>query len=177
MYGVPYKAIEVDPLQKTEIKWSDYKKVPIVMVDGKQYNDSSHIITELSETFATPKTMAPRGRGMFGAGAKFFESEATWREWVDKWLVHVITINIYRSLGESYQAFDYISKSGNFPFHTREMARHFGAIFMYSISKNIKKKHSIEGAPRDELYSCGEVSWRRCSKLEPTPIRFVLFFS
>lgn len=40
-YDVRYKIVEVNPLSKKEIKWSDYKKVPILMVDGQQMNDSS----------------------------------------------------------------------------------------------------------------------------------------
>lgn len=33
--------MEVNPISKKEIKWSDYKKVPILKVDGKQMVDSS----------------------------------------------------------------------------------------------------------------------------------------
>lgn len=40
-YDVPYKVVEVNPLSKKEIKWSDYKKVPILMVDGEQMVDST----------------------------------------------------------------------------------------------------------------------------------------
>lgn len=40
-YDIPYKVIEVNPISKKEIKWSDYKKVPILMVDGEQLVDSS----------------------------------------------------------------------------------------------------------------------------------------
>lgn len=40
-YDLPYQIVEVNPLSKKEIKWSDYKKVPILMVDGEQMNDSS----------------------------------------------------------------------------------------------------------------------------------------
>jgi len=46
-HDLPYKIVEVNPLGKKEIKWSDYKKVPILMVDGKQLNDSSAIIDKL----------------------------------------------------------------------------------------------------------------------------------
>lgn len=38
---IPYKIVEVNPLFKKEIKWSDYKKVPILTVDGEQLVDSS----------------------------------------------------------------------------------------------------------------------------------------
>ncbi|KAL0432335.1 UNVERIFIED_CONTAM: Prostaglandin E synthase 2 [Sesamum latifolium] len=40
-YDIPYKVVEVNPISKKEIKWSDYKKVPILMVDGEQMVDSS----------------------------------------------------------------------------------------------------------------------------------------
>ncbi|ONK80253.1 uncharacterized protein A4U43_C01F15580 [Asparagus officinalis] len=33
--------VEVNPLSKKEIKWSDYQKVPILVVDGQQMIDSS----------------------------------------------------------------------------------------------------------------------------------------
>jgi len=38
---IPYKVVEVNPISKKEIKWSDYKKVPILTVDGEQMVDSS----------------------------------------------------------------------------------------------------------------------------------------
>lgn len=40
-HDVPYKVVEVNPLSKKEIKWSDYKKVPILVVDGEQLIESS----------------------------------------------------------------------------------------------------------------------------------------
>lgn len=40
-YDIPYKIVEVNPISKKEIKWSDYKKVPILVVDGEQMVDSS----------------------------------------------------------------------------------------------------------------------------------------
>lgn len=38
---IPYKIVEVNPINKKEIKWSDYKKVPILKVDGEQMVDST----------------------------------------------------------------------------------------------------------------------------------------
>lgn len=40
-HDIPYEVVEVNPLSKKEIKWSDYKKVPILTVDGEQLVDSS----------------------------------------------------------------------------------------------------------------------------------------
>jgi hypothetical protein len=40
-HDIPYKVVEVNPLSKKEIKWSEYKKVPILTVDGENLVDSS----------------------------------------------------------------------------------------------------------------------------------------
>lgn len=40
-YNIPYKAVEVNPLTRKEIKWSEYKKVPILQVDGETLVDST----------------------------------------------------------------------------------------------------------------------------------------
>ncbi|XP_075903088.1 prostaglandin E synthase 2 isoform X2 [Nelusetta ayraudi] len=45
-YGLPYEIVEVNPVMRQEIKWSTYRKVPILMVnDDMQVNDSSVIIS------------------------------------------------------------------------------------------------------------------------------------
>ncbi|XP_034086022.1 prostaglandin E synthase 2 [Gymnodraco acuticeps] len=47
-HGLPYEIVEVNPVMRKEIKWSDYRKVPILMVDGEvQLNDSTVIISSL----------------------------------------------------------------------------------------------------------------------------------
>uniref|UniRef100_A0A3Q3MK79 Prostaglandin E synthase 2 n=1 Tax=Mastacembelus armatus TaxID=205130 RepID=A0A3Q3MK79_9TELE len=47
-HGLPYEIVEVNPVMRQEIKWSTYRKVPILMVDGDvQLNDSSVIISSL----------------------------------------------------------------------------------------------------------------------------------
>lgn len=45
---ISYKIVEVNPLFKKEIKWSDYKKVPILTVDGEQLVDSSGLLESLT---------------------------------------------------------------------------------------------------------------------------------
>ncbi|KAM6984675.1 prostaglandin E synthase 2-like [Aplochiton taeniatus] len=49
-YGLSYKTVEVNPVMRTEIKWSEYQEVPILMVEGKesvQLNESSVIISAM----------------------------------------------------------------------------------------------------------------------------------
>jgi hypothetical protein len=33
--------VEVNPIGKKELKWSEYKKVPVLVVDGEPMNDST----------------------------------------------------------------------------------------------------------------------------------------
>ncbi|KAL8562399.1 hypothetical protein ACOMHN_066113 [Nucella lapillus] len=52
-YGYSYDVVEVNSVTKKQLKWSDYRKVPILMVDGAgesgfiQVNDSSVIVSVL----------------------------------------------------------------------------------------------------------------------------------
>jgi len=51
-YGISYDVVEVNSVKRTEIKWSKYRKVPLLLVetpDGKtvQINDSSQIVSVL----------------------------------------------------------------------------------------------------------------------------------
>lgn len=34
-HGLPYDIVEVNPVMRKEIKWSTYRKVPILMVNGE----------------------------------------------------------------------------------------------------------------------------------------------
>ncbi|KAK6313002.1 hypothetical protein J4Q44_G00163490 [Coregonus suidteri] len=59
-HGLPYEIVEVNPVMRKEIKWSTYRKVPIVMVNGDvQLNDSSVIISVLkTQLMSKDKTIA-----------------------------------------------------------------------------------------------------------------------
>ncbi|KAH7849314.1 hypothetical protein Vadar_016153 [Vaccinium darrowii] len=138
-YDIPYKVVEVNPINKKEIKWSDYKKVPILMVDGEQMVDSSEIIDKL---FLKIHPENP-------------DSSLEWRRWVDNHLVHVLSPNIYRSPSEALESFDYITTQGNFSFMERITAKYAGAAAMYFVSKKLKKRHNITDE-RAALYEAAE---------------------
>ena len=48
--------------------------------------------------------------------------------------MHVLTPNIYRTLAEALQTFDYITKTGNFGFLDREVARWSGVTIMVRLA-------------------------------------------
>lgn len=140
---IPYKIVEVNPLFKKEIKWSDYKKVPILTVDGEQLVDSSVIIDSLFQR------MHP------GISKSEDDEETIWRKWVDNHLVHILSPNIYRSTSEALESFDYITTHGNFSFTERLVAKYAGATAMYFVSKKLKKKYNITDE-RAALYDAAE---------------------
>ena len=111
----------MNPLSKKELKFSAYRKVPILVVDGEQLNDSTYIMKALSEKLPKPRLKQ---------SASAAEEEEKWFSWVDSRFVHVLTPNIYRTLGESVQTFDYITKTGNFGWVDRELARWSGVAIM-----------------------------------------------
>ena len=48
--GIEYSKVEVDPTFKTQLKWSDWGKVPVFIdVDGTQVNDSNAIVHYIDE--------------------------------------------------------------------------------------------------------------------------------
>ncbi|KAK9113269.1 hypothetical protein Scep_020788 [Stephania cephalantha] len=143
-YDIPYKVVEVNPISKKEIKWSDYKKVPILTVDGEHLVDSSAIIDNLTHRIHPPSHPYQQD-----------DEETKWRSWVDTHLVHVLSPNIYRSPSEALQSFDYITSHGNFSFTERITAKYAGAVAMYFVSKNLKKKYNITDE-RAALYEAAE---------------------
>eukprot|EP00516_Mucochytrium_quahogii_P002409 CAMPEP_0203760140 /NCGR_PEP_ID=MMETSP0098-20131031/13504_1 /ASSEMBLY_ACC=CAM_ASM_000208 /TAXON_ID=96639 /ORGANISM=" , Strain NY0313808BC1" /LENGTH=264 /DNA_ID=CAMNT_0050653597 /DNA_START=122 /DNA_END=916 /DNA_ORIENTATION=+ len=133
-HNVPYEKIEVNPLTKEQIKFSDYKMVPFAVINGEQVNGSSNIIETLLQQ-DTPS-----------------ESEKEWCQWVDDHLVHILPPNIYRTPGEALQSFDYITANSNFTWFQSVSIRYAGAAVMYMIAKRSKKKYNLSDDPRQDLY-------------------------
>lgn len=147
---IAYRIVEVNPLTKEEIKGKfNRAKVPVVIVEGEgggEMHESDEIINQFESL------IAPKAAWFGGKNAKALDEEERWRKWVRESYVHVLTVNIYRTARESLETFDYISKTGNFPFWSREGARYSGAGIMYLVSKlKIMKKHKIENE-REALY-------------------------
>ncbi|XP_057435076.1 uncharacterized protein LOC130727835 isoform X1 [Lotus japonicus] len=170
-YDVPYKVVEVNPMSKKEIKWSDYKKVPILTVDGEQMVDSSgskppyqslsvillsvNVVLNLNSLILFADIidkLVKRIRPDYDLNA---DEEKKWREWVDNHLVHVLSPNIYRTVSEALESFEYITTQGNFSLSERLVAKYGGAAAMYFVSKKLKKRHNITDE-RAALYGAAE---------------------
>mmetsp|Transcript_5717 Transcript_5717/g.10246 ORF Transcript_5717/g.10246 Transcript_5717/m.10246 type:complete len:335 (-) Transcript_5717:8-1012(-) len=135
-HGIPYTPVEVNPISKEQIKFSDYRMVPIAHINGEQVNGSGTIISTL-----------------LGGEGKISAEEAKWCNWVDDHLVHLLPVNIYRTAREALQSFDYITRtSGDFSLYQQYTIRYVGALAMYFVAKRGKKKYNLGDDPRKELY-------------------------
>ncbi len=99
---IPYQTVEVNPISKSQLKWSKYKKVPVVMLDSETTGDSSAIISHLQAALEHKRAEQhpPPKKGWLslfgGANAPAeapsepqTEEEKKWRKWVDDRLVKV----------------------------------------------------------------------------------------
>ncbi|EFA00341.1 prostaglandin E synthase 2 [Tribolium castaneum] len=140
-YGISYDVVEVDPVLRQSIKWSPYKKVPILVADLPQgyqpLNDSSMIISALSTYIKDRKDLRetvkcyPHITYVDEDGSKKSEimnkyflvlgenkisreinEERQWRKWVDEVFVHVLSPNVYRTREEAFEAFNWFSEVG-----------------------------------------------------------------
>jgi len=131
--GIPYSALEVNPVTKEEIKGDDfdgYKKVPVTRIGGEQVNDSPVILGRILEL------AAERGE-VIGA---IDDEQRKWMEWVDRKLAVLLFPNITRSMDESMQAFAYIWDVPHFTTFAKVLNRYAGAVAMRLAQGKIKKK-------------------------------------
>lgn len=151
--GIDFEKIEVHPLNKKEISFSEYKKVPIwVDSNGDQVNDSNAIMEHIDQS---------------NDGLKLFaRKESSEREQQEKWLnwsegfVKAIPPLIYNNMSNSLKAFDYITKEGKFSWFQRQTIKYSGAIVMKMVAKKSKERQNIEDPERkiDDLISEWEES-------------------
>lgn len=74
---IPYRTVEVSPLTKKQLSWSEYRKVPVAVLDGEVIADSTAIITRLAAELQerhvgqdTPTRHPSNWRRLFGARSK-----------------------------------------------------------------------------------------------------------
>ncbi|XP_060697125.1 prostaglandin E synthase 2 [Hemiscyllium ocellatum] len=186
-HSLPYEIVEVNPVLRKEIKFSNYRKVPILIGDDGekvQINDSSVIIsaiktyllsrhrnlTQVISYYPEMKSKNENGKEVVEYNNKYWvmledqdenqfyptkearKEEMKWRKWVDDWLVHLISPNVYRTPGEALESFDYIVREGKFGTLEGFFAKYFGAAAMFFVSKRLKSRHNLHDDVRQDLY-------------------------
>ncbi len=144
---IPYQPVEVHPLNKKEIHFSkEYKKVPIFIdAAGNQVNDSTPIMKYIDERF--PETP------VFAKNAEDREVEEKWLKWADATLVRALPPLIYRKLGDSLKAFDYITQQEKFNWLQQRTIKYSGALVMTMVAKKSAKEQGIAD-PETHLKKC-----------------------
>ncbi|KAB7503890.1 Prostaglandin E synthase 2 [Armadillidium nasatum] len=82
--------------------------------------------------------------------------EKKWRKWVDDVYVHTLSPNVYRTMNESFQAFNWFSEAGDWKEHFKTWERllviYVGSLAMYLIGKRLKKRHGLKDDVRSSFY-------------------------
>lgn len=142
---VPYASIEVDPLTRSQIKFSkDHKKVPIAKFDdGAIVGGSTEIVDR-----AIAGRELPRGADtahLMSADALF------WTKWCDEKFAVTVYPNITRSVGECWRSLGYLHDEFSPP--RALFTRTLGALGMAMAHGKIKKKYGMD----DERQALDEV--------------------
>ncbi|MEZ4814248.1 MAG: glutathione S-transferase N-terminal domain-containing protein [Bdellovibrionota bacterium] len=147
----PYEKVEVHPLNKKEIAFSDgYKKVPIYVDSvGAQVNDSNEIMKHIDKEFADgPKLFADEN----SEEAKELQK---WLDWSETYVKAVPPL-IYDNLPNALKAFDYITKVGNFSTLQKMTIKYSGAFVMKMVAKKSKERQNIEDPAEHILVKMNE---------------------
>ena len=129
--GVGYSKVEVDPMKKAELGFSDWKVVPVfIESDGTQVNDSNDILHWVnSEHEGAARFPAP------GEDA----NQDEWMEFSNEVLGKSIVPVVYRNFAASLRALNYVTEVENFGRWQAWKAKWIGAVVMRMVAKNRAK--------------------------------------
>ncbi len=137
--GAEYSKVEVDPTFKTQLKWSDWGKVPVfVDIDGTQVNDSNFILHYIDSN----------GLESFPRQGVDPEQDK-WMDFSNNILGKSIVAVIYSSYRTSVQALDYVTRVDNFSFGSRLVNKWMGGFIMRMVGKSRAKMFELP--PRENL--------------------------
>lgn len=85
-----------------------------------------------------------------------FSEEFRWRDWADHQFIHMVYPNIYRTHSEALETYNWFAELGKwdliYPNWIKDVMVHAGAIYMFLISKRLKKRHHLSDDVRSEFY-------------------------
>eukprot|EP00931_Biecheleriopsis_adriatica_P119041 TRINITY_DN94330_c0_g1_i1.p1 TRINITY_DN94330_c0_g1~~TRINITY_DN94330_c0_g1_i1.p1 ORF type:complete len:260 (-),score=57.92 TRINITY_DN94330_c0_g1_i1:61-819(-) len=154
---VQYGTVEVDPLTRSQIKFSkDYKKVPIAVFssDGTVVGGSTEIVDHVLNDGSEKATSATDSAGV--DAQHFLSDEARhWNKWCDEKFAVTVYPNITRSVSECWQALGYLQSCPEFSTARAVVTRAIGALGMAAAHGKIKKKYGMEDE-REALFGAVE---------------------
>ena len=146
--NLPYRRVEVNPLNKKEIKHfadddSGRKKVPIIELGDDVRRESSAILRWLDTVGAGARALTPAQ----AVADRADEIDA----WVDRDLIQILPTVLYGTWAESIHAAKLTAKTSNFSRWDNMRVRMFGSVIMKMIAKRILKRRG-EGKSGAELF-------------------------
>ena len=156
--GVDYEKIEVHPLNKKELNFSEYKKVPVyVDAKGEQVNDSNTIMEHIDQELDGIKLFAVKESPERARQNK-------WLEWSEAY-VKAIPPLIYNTTGNAVKAFDYITNVGKFSWFQKMTIKYSGALVMKMVAKKSRERQGITDPERHVKDMVGE--WQEALAGQP----------
>ncbi|CAE7497655.1 ptges2 [Symbiodinium sp. CCMP2456] len=123
-FRIPHEAVEVEPMFKSQLKASEYKKLPQLRFggdDGVWLVDSDCIVDAMSRAM--------------GLESQLSDPEIErWRSWARESLVRHVTLNINRSLASAWQGYSYIDAFDTIPLVNKLFLKVVGAPVMYMVA-------------------------------------------
>ncbi|MFI5290084.1 MAG: glutathione S-transferase family protein [Polyangia bacterium] len=137
---IPYRAVEVNPMNKRELPplpEGAPKKVPVLDWDGEILFDSTTILKALDER-------APGGVRLLPEDPEALARTEEVETWVDDRLTFALPTVIYGTWGEAFGAAQVTARTSNFGLFQNLMVRAGGSLIMHQVVKRILKKHGEE---------------------------------
>jgi microsomal prostaglandin-E synthase 2 len=127
VFGIPHTCVEVEPMFKKEIKYSEYKKVPQL-----RFNVMGHHGPYLVDSDQIIEALAP----LVGVGHQLKDPEISkWRGWARDVLVRHLVLNINTSLPAAWAGYDYIDDFDTIPKANKVFLKVMGAPVMWLVAK------------------------------------------
>lgn len=133
---IPHECVEVEPMFKTELVESLYKKVPQLRFESKAgarsyLVDSQIIVDTLSEKM--------------GIGGQLKDEDVNkWRTWARSSLVRFVTLEFNRSLPAAWAGYSYIDSCDTIPYANKLFLKVIGAPVMYLVAMMITKPRLVK---------------------------------
>jgi len=129
--GVEYSSVEVDPVTKAEIRWANWKSVPVfVDADGTQVNDSNSILHYVDEKLGGAARFARNGKN---------EAQDRWLSFSDQTLAKSIVPVVYGDFRSSLAAMAYVTSVERFSGWQAFKAKWLGAVVMRLVGRSRAK--------------------------------------
>lgn len=132
-----YSVVEVNPMNKKELKPLNQTQVPVAVVNHTTIANSTTIIEQI-HAMLDPKTLALLVNDEFMS-----DTSQKWSKWSEDHLAVVLYPNITRTLADSWAAFGYVSEAKEWSTIEKVMNRTIGPVAMYLVRNKIKQKYGI----------------------------------